>query len=373
MPAGMLRTERPPEMFSEVRDGTAEAPFVGRLEALFGIDELCGQSLERLRKPAGPHVLGFHGIGGVGKSSLADAIARRAFEEGIVVDIVFLRSRKNAGAGEGLTFARCHDALAQRLRLGSDASSERIASSLRQRPILIYLDNLETSAEPQNTLVARIADLIEGTLARVVLTSRQVYADHRVFAQRLTGIEKDACRELIQHLGAHIPGMDSIGDAELDAIFAATGGVPLAIRLVVPQFGTDSLNRVLARLKVVTPVSVEDAHYDEYQRFYHEIISWSWNAVWERGNGDGRGTDAGVILTYLADMPPTPSGAADVPTLAALTDFDDARVWRAVNVLFRFSLIEVLVPPDVTAERRFFLHPLVQQYVEADLIQRSHR
>jgi len=352
--------------------GEDDARFIGRVETLFGIEPLCADILKLLRTPGCMHV-GLHGIGGVGKSSLADAVATRARDEGIVVDVVFRRSSRDGASGGGLTYAHCFDALVQRLRLGPGASAESVSDGLRQRPFLIYLDNLETCAEPQDDFVTRLCNLVEGTAARVLLTSRQAYADPRISPKRLTGIDKDACGKLIRHLGGQIPGVDAIGGEELDAIFEATGGVPLAIRLVVPQFGTENLDRVLARLKLVTPGALEGSEDDEYHRFYRGIIDWSWNALWRIGETDGRALDAGRILVFLANLPATPSGAADVPTLCELTKLDDARVGRAIDLLYRFSLVEVAVPPELRTERRFFAHPLVQQYVEAELLEFPRR
>jgi hypothetical protein len=305
-------------------------------------------------------------MGGVGKSSLADAIASRAVNDEIVRDIVFVRFTRDAAESEHLTFERCTEALRARLRLNSDAA---IPDALRKRPYLIYLDNLETAAEPQDALVARLCDLVENTDARVLLTSRQVYADRRrVFAKRLTGIDRAACRDLVQHVGAHIPGVASMSENDADAIFSATGGVPLAVRLVVPQLEIDSLDGVLERLRLAPLAQAGELEDDEYRQFYRAVLDWSWNAVWNLGEKDGRGLDAGRVLVYLADLPPTPSGSVDASELGTLIGLERSRVKRAVDLLFRFSLVEVSIPPELRAERRYFLHPLVLQYARADLL-----
>jgi nucleoside phosphorylase len=346
---------------------TTDSRFVGPLEVLFGIDDLAKTLLDRLRTP-GLGVIGLHGIGGVGKSSLAYELARRALDEELVVDVLYRSSARAGSDGARLKYEDCFKALADRMRLPNTVSAKELSETLRRPPILLFIDNLETSAEPQDRIVAQLCDLLEGTAARVLLTSRQAFPDARVHDRHLTGISELACGELVRHLGSYIPGVATIGGAELQAIYAATGGVPMAIRLIVPQFATESLDRVLGRLALVNPASLEGVEDDEYVRFYRSIIDWSWDALWAHGEADGRAANAATLLLFLANLPPTRSGAADVPTLAALSRLSEAHARRAIELLRRFSLVEVTVPLSLREERRFFTHPLVQQYVLSDML-----
>jgi nucleoside phosphorylase len=363
LPAEMLRAESVTgSVASRDVPRLTNPPFIGRSEHLVGISQLLEDALQQFHNPDGRHILGFHGIGGVGKSSLADAIATRTFSESIVRDVVFVRFRGDESEFLSASIDRYTEALRRRLRIGPD---EPLSDALRKQPYLIYLDNLETTGEMQDSLVAHLCDLVENTAARVLLTSRRVYADQiRVHSQRLTGLDQSACRELIHLIGRHIPGVAAMSEGDLKEVVTATGGVPLAIKFVIPQLEIDDLGEVLERLRLTSRL-VDD----EYRDFYSGIIDWSWRQVGK----DKRGFDAGSVLVCLAKQPSSPSGAISVPELAKLLEVERSRIKYAINLLFRYSLIEVSIPPDLRAGRRYFVHPLVQQYVEADMLDTSAR
>jgi hypothetical protein len=325
---------------------------------LFGIETLRTSALESLRSPAG-HVIGYHGIGGVGKSALAESVAMEALSENIVYDALVLSSptqrRRSRATAPGLTFEKCIDRLAERLK--TQPSFESIREELALRDFLLFLDNIETSAQPQSELVRSVCDLVAGTKARVILTSRRNFEDPRVQPQELTGLDIDASHELIQHVGKGIPGIDRMTMKDVQDIVEVTGGIPLALNLVVPQLRRNSLKEVVARMR-----RVDLRGDDEYASFYRDIIDWSWRQVMSEAQSANEPLE---ILRYLARQPGSASGAADTAAIVAALNKDRASVERARDLLVKFALLEVVIPPDVSVERRFFLHSIVQQYVLA--------
>ena len=57
---------------------------------LFGVDETQAELWHRLRDPAGPYLLLLAGLGGSGKTALADSLARRAIEAGGFAQVVWV-------------------------------------------------------------------------------------------------------------------------------------------------------------------------------------------------------------------------------------------------------------------------------------------
>lgn len=338
---------------------------------LFGIDDKREEALRIISRFDGSRIVGFHGIGGVGKSVLAADVmfAARDGDHRIVDDYLFLSSSSDHSAVPGydqrLTFAQILAALADHLRTEPTVNSvQRILA--RQR-VLIVLDNLETSADPQRDIVRHVCNLVQGTKTCVLLTSREAFEDDRVEPMHLTGLESEPCYELIRYRGKDIPGIAEMEKTDLNKIVIVTGGIPLALNLVVRQLSTEKLERVINRL-----IDLDPQADDEYVRFYRRIIDWSWRESLRRAKAKGREEDVKSLIIALELFPSTPSGAADNAALLhdmELTEKEQRRLTFARELLLQLSLLEVVPPPTVGSEPRFYLHPMVHQYVRSAILE----
>lgn len=338
---------------------------------LVGIEEERDWALRHLSRGDRGRIVGYHGIGGVGKSALASVVATDARSSGIVDDYLVLTSSPRrfgaADADRRISLQSCIAALAKEFRVAP--TFDDVAGGLAIHKYVVVLDSLETSAEPQHELVESVSQLVEGTQSFLILTSREGYTDRRVAPRPLMGLRPQACRELIEGLGEDIPSVAAMGDKEHGALFEATGGVPLAVSLVVRQLTEDKLNNILSRLTRLDPYADH-----EYVLFYRGVIEWSWQRVREaaRVADSTLDRDAGRILVELSRRAAAPKSALTMRRLlrgANVTKRDEViRMEFARDVLRRLSLIERIEPRTVNDDPRYYLHPLVQQYVRADLL-----
>ena len=138
---------------------------------------------------------------------------------------------------------------------------ETVGALLRARPCLVVVDNLEMIVDYERVLDS-LRDLANPS--KFLFTSR-CRMDLDAYSWTILPLEELAeqhCLALIHHEGRlrGLPEVTEAPDDALRAIYAVTGGSPLAIKLVVGQLVSLPLNRVLAALADAQPST--DAFYD---------------------------------------------------------------------------------------------------------------
>ncbi|NJO98267.1 MAG: hypothetical protein HC764_21620 [Pleurocapsa sp. CRU_1_2] len=102
-------------------------------------------------------IIGVDGFGGIGKTALVQEIIKSHSDVGF--DKVIWQTASTRDDSEKMTFATVLDAIATQLnrldlfKLKREEIEIKIRELLQEQPVLIVLDNMETSDEPQNEII----------------------------------------------------------------------------------------------------------------------------------------------------------------------------------------------------------------------------
>jgi predicted ATPase/DNA-binding XRE family transcriptional regulator len=220
------------------------------------------------------------GIGGIGKTRLALRVARRmskAFADGVVfVDLGAISEPALVGpkAASALDIVSADTA----------PSGESIAAQLRNRAILVVLDNcehvLDAAADLVSALVhgAQNVSILATSRERLRITGEAVYrlaplspqSALALFAERASSVERDFT------LTAERAGL-------VDDICRKLDGIPLALELAASRVGTLGLPTLQAQLtEQLAILSGGNRDVPSRQRTLDATLAWSFELLEER-------------------------------------------------------------------------------------------
>jgi hypothetical protein len=323
---------------------------------LFGVADQLAELRLRVENACEPWLIALEGLGGLGKTSLADALARQLANSGHFHEIGWVSARRRlfhlAGDVEtledapDLTLAELVDRLAEQFGLFSLrhlSDTEKLAGvreHLRTHPSLVIVDNLETVGNV-GAFAVQLAGLANPS--KFLLTTR--YSLHNVsgvYVLTLRQLSQPDTLALIRH-EAELRGLPELAQAPaatLDAVYTVTGGNPLATKLLVGQVHTLSLPVVLKRFRTASGKPVE------------ELLSFLYEAAWQSLDTDCR--------RVLQAMTLVAEDGGKLEQVAAAAELDEDRAADCLQSLARRSLVNV---GGNLHERRYSLHPLTQTFV----------
>ncbi|HRE27891.1 MAG TPA: NB-ARC domain-containing protein, partial [Anaerolineales bacterium] len=295
--------------------------------------------------------------GGLGKTSLADAIARQCAREGLFERLLWIRLHAEDTEAEApgteahaLDFAevveRIHTAL-----FGEDEASEpseamfsRVRQALLGQPHLVVLDNLETPHDL--AAILHPLPLLTGP-SRFLLTSRaRPAADANAIVILLDELSQADSVELAvdQAIAAGSRATGALSVADAVEVYRIVGGNPLALKLAAGLSAVEPLADLLRDLREWQSPSIEQL----YRRIY-----WS---VW-------------AVLTapaqaLLLAMPLVSEKGGTPDQLLAISRLAESQLWPAIHELLERSLLEARGTVRV---KRYGIHRLTEAFVQADL------
>lgn len=340
-----------------------EARLEQRLESttndkLFGVDASIERLLSQLVSADPPWLVSIEGIGGIGKTTLADALMRKVVHDGTYDEIGWVSARQHRfNLGGAISFVEepvlTDDQLVEKLYqqllpntpLASGDAIAQMLQSLRRRlkesPHLIVVDNLETLLDVES-LLPTLRTLINPS--KFILTSRKsLFAEPSIFHFAVPELERQDALLLVRHEAqtSNLPELASCQDDELQPIYETVGGNPLALRLVVGQNHIHPLGAILNDLKEARGETVDNL----YTFIYHK--------AWDSLDELSQRVFLGMVL-----MPP---GGDDVTYLSDVVQLgvDELRV--ALNKLVTLNLVDAR---GGLHERRYSIHGLTRTFLQ---------
>lgn len=333
----------------------------------FGREAWIKNLIELLETPTAPWIIAVAGIGGIGKTSIVDAVARQIIERPIFYEIGWVTARQsifNAGGSilpvtePSLSTAALVEKLCVQLIpgyvSGIQRSQEESLAMLEQRlksaSHLIIIDNLETLIDLQ-TLLPLLRRL--GNPTKFLLTSRHSLYDEPdlyhlkvpelIWKEALSLMRWEAKQRNIQSVLA-------ASEVDLYPIFETVGGNPLALRLIIGLLHRHPLQGILTDLLT--------ARGNHVEALYTYIYEQAWRQL------------GAIEQDVLVAMPLVSQEGGRFDLLAAMCELDDGTLRQALDTLVMLNLVEAR---GDLFERRYTIHSLTRVFLHEQVIRWQQR
>ncbi|MCB0078605.1 MAG: helix-turn-helix domain-containing protein [Anaerolineales bacterium] len=318
-------------------------------QKLFGVSSKIEEITGYLDEPSNHPIVSIHGIGGIGKSAVANQAVRDWLKSTPqIAGVVWISAKQEAITPTGPVAVGAHidgEALLNELglKLALDAvvrvpraqKVALLATKLRATPFLVIIDNLETVAEFQ-LIVPELYRLVQPS--RFLLTSREHVDLPRVTPIMLEELDGPSSVALIEHVAVNL----NVTHVQPEAIYHLVGGNPLALHLTVGLMEWMPPNKVL---ESITKGSASD--------IYRYIYLSSWSIL----------SDEEKALLFAIQRA---GDQADWRWLAMMTDFSSETMMSGLQRLMRLSLVQ---PRRDSDSRRYFaIHRLTSTFLRTEVL-----
>lgn len=293
---------------------------------LFGVEESLARVHAWLRDPRGPALISIEGLGGIGKTSLAHAVAQTTLDDWQDLAWIAVAHRPyQLWTREEVTALDPECVLEQIAwqlgweeiaRLPPRARHAALQQQLTRAPYLIVIDDLEPAHAPEK-LVEHLVSLLQPT--RFILTTRQRLTDlPSGVSLPLCELARAPAYELVRDEMAR-RHLDAPADDWLARVYDVVGGNPLALKLVAGQAVSLPLEHIIQNLRAARGAPADQLWCTIYQQ--------SWNLI---------GEDARQTLYALTTFSPRGATYAE---LGIATDLRAPRLDAALAQLVAHSLV----------------------------------
>ena len=333
---------------------------------LFAAERHIAQLAAQLLQPDPPWLVAIEGMGGMGKTALADALTRHLIAQDRWEAVAWVTAQArvlNLGGGikatpmPALTVEGMVEAIFAQLWPGPapggmsyDGRRHALTTRLKSAPHLLVIDNLETMLDVES-LLATLRGWVNPS--KILLTTRQrLLSEADIFHFDLPELgEADALRLVrAEAQNRNLPALLAASASDLHPIYAAVGGNPLALRLVVGQLHAHPLDTVLADLKAASGQPIAN------------LYTYIYRQAWDNLNEGQR--QALLVMLLTAEQGET---LAQLCTFAA-GQLAAEELRAAIEHLLAFSLIDAR---GGLHERRYTIHSLTRSFLHRQVMKRQ--
>jgi hypothetical protein len=346
----------------------ARIDLVRRLEAptyeqLIGIDRYLDELFTVLAQPGPPWIVALEGIGGIGKTALADQLMRHTIAQSSFHDFGWVTARQERLGLDGAlravaepltTIEQTITALVAQLTdddplytaLAYPKKLAYLETRLKQAPYLIALDNLETAAELEQWLP--LLRRFSNPTKFIVTSRRSLHADAGIYHFAMPELTALDALALVRQeaTNSNLTLVTKATDTTLQPIYDTVGGNPLALRLIVGQLHFHELAQVLADLTL--------ARGKKAETLYHYIYHSAWQNLAEATR------QVWLLLPLLSEP------EATLANLVAFSELPDTVVREALEQLVLQNLV---ICQGTLQERRYCLHSLTRTFLHEQVVQ----
>lgn len=322
---------------------------------LFGVNGPQKALVEQLLRREGPPLVAISGLGGIGKTALADKATRQVIRHFVYDRVFWLRLDPQTMTGRShepeQTFQNLLQELAQRIwpdakePLPAQQRLTQVRHELKSRPHLIIIDNLESESDTAY-LLDRLNDLARP--GKFLVTSRsQMVTTAAVYDISLSELPLADATELVRHQALDC-GYDEVaaaGGDDIGAIYQVVGGNPHFLKLVVGLLHQMPLPDVLEQLRIGREESIE--------KLYRHIYWQTWQLLSPNAK------------KLLQNMPLVAESGGMPPFLMTISSLPAVQFWPALQELQRRSLVEVR---GTLHEKLYGIHQLTRTFIQTDII-----
>ncbi len=326
-------------------------------ETLVGIDE-AEKTLTNVLFDENEHfIISIDGIGGLGKTALADHLARQIIKTTRFDEIAWVTAKHThlsmlgrlqiESGRPALTLPLLIEKLCTQFNVATGNSSTHLQRQrmlynfLKDRRCFIIIDNLETVADYQS-LIPELQKWQNPT--KFLLTSRiRLLSEPGVFSYSHKELNKEAALQLIRQEAKRGGFTDLVSATveEILRIYEVVGGNPLALKLIIGQLRFYSLSSVLNRFTDKKPTETNEGIFD-----------YIFREIWESLDDDSK--------TILISLTQAGDSGFTIEHLVAVSELSEPVVYNSVTGLVLSSLVDIT---GSLLERRYKLHRLTEVFL----------
>ncbi|MEM7033719.1 MAG: helix-turn-helix transcriptional regulator [Chloroflexota bacterium] len=332
-------------------------------QSLFGVHTVQQRLQQAIEKQSVPWIISIDGIGGIGKSALAQALVRQSILKDRFHDVIWISAKQEEfspsigtkaieqPALDGATLI--HQLLEQfgAEEISPHTPKERqiaLTKLMKQMPYLVIIDNLETMTDYQ-ALIPTLRQLVKPS--KFLMTTRSsLYAYSDVYSASLSELNQVDALDLLKH-ESRLRGLEKLtqtSQPKLAEIYNVVGGNPLALKLIVGQTCVLPLDEVLESLREAEGKKVEDLFTYIYWQSWHSLSQAS--------------------RQILLSMPMISAQGGTFEQLGRVSRLDVPQLREGLERLAALSLVQV---GGDLVERRYKIHRLTETFLLKEVIKWS--
>ena len=329
---------------------------------LFGVERHIEQLAKSLQVDGPPWLIAIEGIGGIGKTALADSLVRKALDDTCWDEVIWLTARQQGFSARGLVRGphfpvltpealvdilceQIHAGVTDTATLSSRDRYDLVYQRLKNGRCIVVIDNLETVADVQSLLSTLRAF---ANPSKFLLTTRDcLYGADDVFHYRVSELSESSALDLIRW-EAESRNLPHLADAPSDVLFPiyeTVGGNPLALRLVAGQMHIHALKAVLDDLRTAQSRKVEG------------LFTYIYRRAWDNIDESAR--------KVLLLMPLISEQGSDLHFLAGMSGIGHGPLRDALELLVTLNLVDRRGGID---DSRYTIHSLTRTFLHHQVL-----